>query len=331
MSNKPRTGYTAAQIHQYYDRINLPERYRHEPGQASSKIASQTSTGLELLSALQRYNLACIPFENLDLHYSSHHSIGIDAQDVFEKIVTREGGKGGRGGYCMVNNALFANVLRGLGFQVTSHGARISSSVSTGKDTPLSDVSFSGFSHMVNLVSFPDNPDLKYHVDVGFGSGGPTAPFPLQHSEEGKLNIAPNQYARVIHSAIPGAASDQKVWVYEKRNGDQNFSPCYCFSETEFLEADFRVMNYWTSTNKDSWFTKMPVCLKMILDESGDSIVGHTHILKTDYKKRVGEEALVNRELISEEERINVIEEEFGIKLNEEERKGIHGMVSEIA
>lgn len=329
MSTNSRSGYTPAQIHQYYDRINLPEKYRHEPGQASTKIASQTSTGLDFLSALQRHNLANIPFENLDLHYSSHHSISIDAQEIFDKIVAG-GRKKGRGGYCMVNNALFANVLRGLGFNVTSHGARISSSVSAAKDIPLDQVSFSGFSHMVNLVSFPDHPDLKYHVDVGFGSGGPTSPVPLQHDEEGRINIAPTQRARVIHAPIPGTASDQKFWVYEKRNGDQNWSPCYCFAETEFLESDFKVMNYWTSTSKDSWFTKMPVCLKMLLDESGDKIVGHMHVLKTDFKKRIGEDALIDRELKSEDERIKVIEEEFGIPLDEEERKGTHGMVSEI-
>ncbi|KAH0126472.1 hypothetical protein KCU82_g21295, partial [Aureobasidium melanogenum] len=90
-------------------------------------------------------------------------------------------------------------------------------------------------------------------------------------------------------------------------------------------------MNYWTSTSKDSWFTKMPVCLKMLLDESGDKVVGHMHVLKTDFKKRIGEDALISRELKSEDERIKVIEEDFGIPLYEEERKGIHGMVSEIA
>jgi arylamine N-acetyltransferase len=322
------SSYTPDQINQYYDRINLPQKYRHEPGNESTKIASQTSTGLDLLSALQRYNLAYIPFENLDLHYSSNHSISIDAEDIFNKIVVNT--KGGRGGYCMVNNALFANILRGLGFSVTSHGARISSSVSAGKDILLDQVTFSGFSHMVNLVSFPDNSDLKYHVDVGFGGGGPTFPLPLRHDEDGKLNIEPNTWARLVHATIPGTASKEKFWVYEKRNGNQNWSPCYCFPETEFLESDFKVMNHWTSTSKDSWFTKIPVCLKMLLDESGDKIVGLSHVFKTDFKKRIGEDALVSRELKSEDERTKVLEEEFGIPLNEEERNGIHGMVSEI-
>ncbi|KAI5204223.1 cysteine proteinase [Aureobasidium subglaciale] len=331
MSTKPRSGYTTAQIHQYYDRINLPTKHRHEPGQASTHVASQTSTGLELLSALQRYNLAHIPFENLDLHYSSHHSISIDAQEVFEKIVLRGDGRGGRGGYCMVNNALFANVLRGLGFNVTSHGARISSSVSAAKDIPLANVTFSGFSHMVNLVTFPDNPSLKYQVDVGFGAGGPTVPFALRHDEKGKLNIEPNDWARIVHAAIPGTVSDQKFWIYEKRTGDQNWSPCYCFAETEFLDADFKVMNYWTSTSTESWFTKIPVCLKMILSENGDEIVGRMSVFKTNFKKEVSGSAPISRELTSEEERIKVIEEEFGIPLNEEEKKGIHGMVSEIS
>lgn len=323
------SSYTPAQINQYYHLINLPQKYRHEPGNVSTKVASQTSTGLDFLSALQRYSLAHIPFENLDLHYSSHHSISIDAHEIFNKIVVN--GKRGRGGYCMVNNALFANVLRGLGFRVTSHGARISSSVSAGKDIPLDQVTFTGWSHMVNLVSFPDNPDLKYHVDVGFGGGGPTFPLPLRHDETGVLNMEPNLWARTIHAAIPGTASDQKFWVYEKRNGNQNWSPCYCFAKTEFLEADFKVMNHWTSTSKDSWFTKVPVCLKMLLDDSGDKVVGQLFVFKNDYKKRIGEETLIDQELKSEDERIKILEEEFGIPLSEEERSGIHGTVAEIA
>lgn len=330
MSNKPRLGYTATQIHQYYDRINLPAKYRHEPGPASQKVASQTRSGLEFLSALQRYNLASIPFENLDLHYSTHHSINIDAEELFKKQVLSKAGRSGRGSYCMGNNTLVANVLRGLGFDVISTGARISSSVSSGKDIPLAEVTFSGLSHMVNLVSFPDNPDLKYHVDVGFGSGGPTFPIPLIHDETGRVNIEPNQYVRLVHAPIPGITSNQKLWVYEKRNGDQNFTPCYCFGEAEFLEADFKVMNHWTSTSKDSWFTQIPVCVKMILDDEGEKVIGNVQFFKTDFKKRIGDELQVSRELKSEDDRIKVLETEFGIPLDQEEKQGIRGMVSEI-
>ena len=172
----------------------------------------------------------------------------------------------------MVNNLLMANVLRGLGFKVISTAGRISSSVSSGKDTPLAEVTFSELSHMVSLVSFPDNPDQKYHVDVGFGSGGPTFPIPLVHDETGRVNVEPNQYARLLYASIPGFTSNQKLWVYEKRNGDQNFSPCYCFGEEEFLESDFKVMNYWISTSRESWFTQIPVCVKMILDDKCDKV-----------------------------------------------------------
>lgn len=331
MSNDPRPGYTASQIKQYYERINLPQTHRHEPGPASSKIASKTETGLEFLSALQRHNLASIPFENLDLHYSTHHRVSIDAEELFDKQVSRKRGKAGRGGYCMENNAVLANVLRGLGFNVISTGCRISSSVSTGEDTPLAGVTFSGLSHMVNLVSFSDQPDLKYHVDVGFGSGGPTFPIPLRHDEEGRLNVEPNQYSRLIHSRIPGTTSDQKLWVYEKRNGaDQNFSPCYSFGEAEFLEADFKVMNHWTSTSEESWFTQIPVCVKMILDDKGEAVVGNIQIFKSDFKKRVRGDLEISRELTSESDRIEVLEQEFGIVLDDGERNGIRGMVSEL-
>jgi arylamine N-acetyltransferase len=332
MNNKPNTGYTAAQMHQYYNRINLPSIYRHEPGPASKHMASQTKSGLELLSALQRYNLANIPFENLQLHYSSQHSMSINPTDIFNHQVLKANGKGGRGGYCMTNNALFSNILRSLGFNVMSTGARISSSVSSAKDTPLADVTFTGLSHMVNLVSFSDKPSLRYLVDVGFGGGGPTFPFPLVHDENGSVNMKPDQEARLIYAPIPAfssSSSGQKLWIYEKRNSaHQNFSPCYCFGECEFFEADFAVLNHWTSTSRDSWFTRIPICVKMILSEHGDELVGSVLLLGAEYKKRVRGELLDSREMKSEEQRIKLLEDEFGIVLDEEEIKGIHGMVS---
>ena len=77
-----------------------------------------------------------MPFENLSLHYSAHHTISLDPTVLYAKIVGQQGEKpNGRGGYCMENNALFASVLRGLGYDVYSVGARIGRSLAgTGEE-----------------------------------------------------------------------------------------------------------------------------------------------------------------------------------------------------
>lgn len=71
--------------------------------------------------------MARVPFENLALHYSTHHSVLLDLDFLFEKMVTR-----GMGGYCMENNRFFATILRTLGYTVLSGGARVSNAVGGG-------------------------------------------------------------------------------------------------------------------------------------------------------------------------------------------------------
>lgn len=83
--------------------------------------------------------MATVPFENLALHYSPHHSITLDPDFLFDKIVERK-----RGGYCMENNCFFGTVLRTLGFTVVSIGARVSNTINH-KAEP-------GFSGLYGLV-----------------------------------------------------------------------------------------------------------------------------------------------------------------------------------
>lgn len=117
-----RQTYTAAQIQQYYEIIHLPRSAQSVP---VSQLVN-TAEGLAFVALLQKHQLAYVPFENLELHYSSHHTITLDPQHLFHKIVERDAG---RGGYCMENSALFGTVLRSLGFDVVSIGAKVNEAV----------------------------------------------------------------------------------------------------------------------------------------------------------------------------------------------------------
>ena len=114
--------YTPEQIQLYYDRIQLPHSYRNEIDSQKAR----TQEGLKFLTVLKKYQLAAVPFENLELHYSFHHTITLDPDHLFEKIVGRQAG---RGGYCMENNCLFGTVLRSLGYDVFSIGARVNTAI----------------------------------------------------------------------------------------------------------------------------------------------------------------------------------------------------------
>jgi hypothetical protein len=108
--------YTPQQIHAFYERIDLPARYRYEPGQFSEEVVRQRD-GHGFLAALQRHTLAHVPFENLQLHYSSYHLSSMHPDALFNTIVSKDRG---RGGYCMENNIFLGTILRSLGFQVVS-------------------------------------------------------------------------------------------------------------------------------------------------------------------------------------------------------------------
>ncbi len=117
--------YSEDQILRYLEHIGLPQ-----PGSFSlSSIKDEIATDpLQWLTKLQRRQMARVPFENLALHYSTNHSVILEREFLFDKIVVR-----GKGGYCMENNLFFATVLRTLGYTVLSGGARVSKAVTLGQ------------------------------------------------------------------------------------------------------------------------------------------------------------------------------------------------------
>ena len=119
-----RPTYSRSQVEKYFDRISLPQRYREQAFEISD--SNSTDQQLEFLTSLQQHQLANVPFENLAIHYSSHHCVFIEADFLYSKIVDNARG---RGGYCMENNCFFGIVLRTLGFKEYGVGGRIADAV----------------------------------------------------------------------------------------------------------------------------------------------------------------------------------------------------------
>jgi arylamine N-acetyltransferase len=319
-----RATYTKEQIHQIYDRINLPKIYRHDPGEESKAIA-RSEDGLKLLSALQRHELANVPFENLELHYSPTKVINTDAELLFHKIVTQNTG---RGGYCMENNLFFGTLLRSLGFSVMSTGGRVNMAAQPSGDVGPEE-RFTGFSHMVNIVTIQGK---RYMVDVGFGTGQATHPLELVDCSP-SMNVKPNQRVRLRWDAITEAENkDAKVWIFERQDSaDGPWIPTYCFPDgVEFLPQDYVVMSHFTSTHRMSFFTYKVIVAKFLLDQAGEEVIGTLVMFGNSAHKRV---AGVKEDLGTfgkEEERVNALNKHFGIKLSVSQKGGIAGMVSAI-
>ncbi|KAH6633336.1 arylamine N-acetyltransferase 1 [Boeremia exigua] len=308
MSEQPRPIYSQEQISKYFERLKL------SGGDQKYDISGlDTEDTLKYLALLQKHHLATIPFENLTLHYSAHHSVNIHPQALFTKII---GDNNGRGGYCMENNALFGTLLFSLGFNIYSTGARVSNGGV-----------FTGWSHMVNIVTIGET---KYQIDVGFGSNGPVMPMPLDRSGVIREHIKPAA-ARLQWRNIPGNTDpNQRLWVYEHRPGaESDFTLMYCFTELEFQPTDYTLMNYFTSTSKHIFFTRAIVLEKKILDDAGE-LVGQLIMSDRDLKWRIYGKKEKQIEFNSEEDRLGALEEHLGIHFGEMERIGIRGLPSEI-
>ncbi|KAJ4324506.1 hypothetical protein N0V94_001246 [Neodidymelliopsis sp. IMI 364377] len=308
VSEQPRPSYSKEQVSKYFERLKLPEEHR------KYDIAGLSpEDALEYLTLLQQRNLAEIPFENLTLHYSAHHSINVHPEALFSKII---GDNNGRGGYCMENNALFGTLLFSLGFNIYSAGARVNNGGV-----------LTGWSHMVNIVTIGE---IKYHVDVGFGANGPMIPMPLERSGTVREHLKPAA-ARLQWRNIPGNTDPtQRLWVYEHRiDQESEFAIMYCFTELEFLPSDYAVMNYYTSTSKHIFFTTTIVAEKKIVDDGGE-LVGNLIMGNKDLKWRVHGKKEKQIEFESEKDRLDALEKYFGIHFGEVEKVGIQGLPSEI-
>ncbi|KAF8866475.1 cysteine proteinase [Acephala macrosclerotiorum] len=296
-SSQDQLPYTQAQVEAYLSRVSLPE-------------IARSKGSLEYLSALQKHHLVAVPFENLSLHYSKEHTNSLNKDDLYEKIVTRR-----KGGYCFESNGFFGLMLRSLGFEVVSVGARV---------TLVNPVA--GWDHHVNLVSIAG---MIYLVDVAFGGSCPTRPMPLVHDHVSRWGITAAKTRLTFQS--PSNRIVQGLWALEhQKSPSDEWTPCYTFALTEFNSKDFEVMNYAVSTRKTSFWTYSIICMKMIRDEEANDITGIVALEGGRLKRRIHAESETLAECANEEERVDVLDKYFGIRLNSTERKGIMGTVTQL-
>ncbi|EGO54175.1 hypothetical protein NEUTE1DRAFT_124490 [Neurospora tetrasperma FGSC 2508] len=272
------------------------------------------------LAMLQLRHMARVPFESLTLHYSQHHRLSLDLEDLFEKIVDK-----GRGGYCMEVNTFFGAVLRSLGYTLINVGGRVKAG----------DREYKGWNHMVNIVTINNT---RYLVDVGFGSHGSVNPVPLEHNyifttvspARGKL-----EYKSLSQHTDP---TNQRIWVYStQENPSAPWKEMYCFAaDTEFFPADFEVMNLSTMTSPQSFFVQTVMCMWLLLndnnndDDKQEQPIGLLILHKDYVKRRIGDKSEIIEQFESEEQRVKALQKYFGIVLTRKEKEAIRGLPSEL-
>lgn len=178
-----------------------------------------------VLAALHAAQVGRIPFENLDVRLGRPVRLDIGALEA--KLV-----RGGRGGYCFEQNALFAAALGALGFAVTPLEARV---------RPAKPGGPSPRTHMVLRVDLEGSAWL---ADVGFGGDGPRRPVPF----DGALSDQGDAGYRVEPQ------SDRSRALLRYWRGE--WTALYSFSDDPASPADYEVANHYTSTHPRSPFVR---------------------------------------------------------------------------
>lgn len=177
---------------------------------------------LATLSALHLAHVASIPFENLDVLWK--RGIALDAASLDAKLV-----RGGRGGYCFEQNALFELALRTLGFDVVPLAARVR--YRAARVLPRT--------HQLLLVTVAGE---RFVADVGFGGQTLLVPLPLE------ADVAVAQHAWRYRLAREDDALVLQV------EGDEAWIDLYAFTLEPALPPDLEMANWYVSTHPASRF-----------------------------------------------------------------------------
>ncbi|KAM9765686.1 arylamine N-acetyltransferase, pineal gland isozyme NAT-10-like [Menidia menidia] len=261
---------------------------------------SYEKADLPTLRLIHKLYVMSIPFENFSIHCGER--IVMDLQVIYDKIVRSR-----RGGWCLENNFLFGWVLREMGFNTTTLGARVFNSI-LGSFGLRDD-------HFINMVVTDGK---AYIADVSFGvSSQVWEPLELISGKE------QTQAAGVFRLTDKG-----DMWVLEKTGRKpkvvnpeyaqsslvdrKETKQIYCF-RLEPREAEhFFEKNHSLQTDPSSLFTNKSIC-SLQTPTGFKALVGWTYSEVT-YKPEEGVDVLDMRE-IPEEEIEQVLREQFSINL----------------
>ncbi|MDR0779866.1 MAG: arylamine N-acetyltransferase [Pseudomonadales bacterium] len=211
---------TLAQLEQYFQRIGY---------------TGPRSATLETLCALHRLHPLAIPFENLDPWLGQPPTL--DGAVLFDKLVLRQ-----RGGYCLEQNGLFAQVLQTLGFTVRGLSARVFWNLDADAQPPRT--------HQALLVAVAG---AEWLVDVGFGGLtllGPLrlAPDCAQSTPLETLRLRQSGTGFMLDALLPSGAK-----------------PMYHFVLETALPADFIQSNWYVGAYPQSRFVRhlITACVRL--------------------------------------------------------------------
>ncbi len=240
--------------------------------------AGTPSPTLACLREVLHCHPLAIPFENIDSLVSGKVSLSPDA--VFNKLVTQ-----GRGGYCFEQNRLLADMLTEIGFEVSTHAARV---VWHGMDKALMPRT-----HMLLKIALDGD---TYIADAGFGGLTMTGPVRL---EPGVEQDSPHEAFRIDQDG-----DDYRI---SARLGQQ-WKAMYYFDLSSYISPDFELANYYVSTHPESRFVSNLVVARPFRN-------GRHALLNNAYTKYSREGVKTEKTISDPDELMTLLTEIFNIRM----------------
>ena len=196
-------------------------------------LAPTRQIDLASVTAYHQAQLASLPFDGLDPLFGRVPSL--DLSDIIEKILVHH-----RGGYCFELNAVLAAGLRGVGFQVSDHLAR----VMWGLPGPLPRT------HHTLTVRVDGQCWL---VDAGFAGPTPTVPVPMDGGEVWDRGVG----FRV-------ESGDDLGHRLDRAEAGQGWRPVYAFTAEPAGPADFEAANWLAATWSGAPFVRIALGARLV-------------------------------------------------------------------
>ncbi|MGY6157543.1 arylamine N-acetyltransferase family protein [Paraburkholderia strydomiana] len=235
---------------------------------------------LEVLKAIHRLHPRAIPFENLNP--LTRRAVKLDLESVERKLVDDR-----RGGYCFEQNALLANVLIELGFQVTPLIGRVLWGREPDAVPPRT--------HMVLRI---DVDNEAWIADVGFGSVTLTSPVRLTPGLAQRTDLGIFRLADASHDAL----------YLEVQARDQTWSRVYRFDLHPVEWIDYETSNWYTSTSPEAIFANNLIVCR-VLDDT------RLTLLNDQLNEREADGCIVREQrLASADELAACLHDRFGLK-----------------
>ena len=235
---------------------------------------------LEVLKAIHRLHPRAIPFENLNP--LRRRAVKLDLESVERKLVDDR-----RGGYCFEQNALLANVLIELGFQVTPLIGRVLWGREPDAVPPRT--------HMVLRI---DVDNEAWIADVGFGSVTLTSPVRLTPGLAQRTDLGIFRLADASHDAL----------YLEVQARDQTWSRVYRFDLHPVEWIDYETSNWYTSTSPEAIFANNLIVCR-VLDDT------RLALLNDQLNERAADGSIVREQrLATADELAACLHDRFGLK-----------------